>query len=322
MLDLDLYRSIRLTLKPPVQRFIADAYLRFDYRKVDITVEGADRIPEGPVLYAMNHTDNFNYWPFQYWMHRNRQRYTATWVKGKNWEREPVRTFMRLTNNIPIVSRGYLISRDFVATVGRRPSPDEYRVLRDAVDRTAPLPDGMPAELASRSREMFGRTFDARRERYVDGIEGIYTQMMRWFVGLNQWALGMGLDLLVFPEGTRSVRLSRGRIGVAQAALAFGVPVVPIGCSGCDLVYPADSPVSRAGRVHYRVGAPIAPSEFDDLRPATPFEPFTRDAERMHHAAFQAAVDRIMDRIDPLLEARHRRTDGRSDGSTGVDRFL
>ncbi|MFK7988956.1 MAG: lysophospholipid acyltransferase family protein [Sandaracinaceae bacterium] len=322
MLDLDLYRSIRLTLKPPVQRFIADVYLRFDYRKVDIEVHGADRIPEGPVLYAMNHTDNFNYWPFQYWMHRNRNRYTATWVKGKNWEREPVRSFMRLTNNIPIVSRGYLISRDFVAAVGRRPEPDEYRRLRDAVNRGAPLPADLPGALSSLPRDMFGRTFEPRRERYVDGIEAIYTQMMRWFVGLNHWAFGMGLDVLVFPEGTRSVRLSRGRIGVAQAALAFGVPVVPIGCSGCDLVYPTDSAVSKPGRVTYRVGEPILPARFDDLRPAVAFEPFTRDAEHRHHVAFQSVADRIMDAIDPLLDARHQRTDGCSDGSTGVDRFL
>ena len=127
---------------------------------------------------------------------------------------------------------------------------------------------------------------------------------------------------MVFPEGTRSVRLSRGRIGVAQAALAFGVPVVPIGCSGCDRVYPSSSPIARPGRVRYRVGAPIPPADFDDLRPSAPFEPFTRDAERNHHDAFQAVADRIMDRIDPLLDARHRRTDGQSDGSSGVDRFL
>ena len=50
-----------------------------------------------PVIYAMNHTDNFNYWPFQYSLHCAFQRYTATWVKGKNYEGTISSAFMRWT---------------------------------------------------------------------------------------------------------------------------------------------------------------------------------------------------------------------------------
>lgn len=324
MLDLSLFRRIRLNPRPPVQRLIAELFLRPDYRRVRIDVERADRIPDTPVLFAMNHTDNFNYWPLQYWLHRNVGRYTATWVKGKNYEQPAIATFMQWTNNIPIASRGYLITRDFIDTVGRKPKPEEYRAVRDAVNALeAPAHGAVPREVLERPRSMLGRRFDPSREEYAVAIEDLYAQMMRWFVGLNHYALGLGLDLLVFPQGTRSVRLSRGHIGVAQAALAFGVPVVPVGCNNCDLVYPGTSPFAKPGCITYRVGDPIAPRELAELAPPTPFEPFTRASEALHRDRFQRVADRIMEHIDPLLDERHRFTEDRaSDGTSGVDRFL
>lgn len=324
MLDLGLYRRIRLNPRPPVQRFIAEALLRPDYRKVRIDLEHAERVPDTPVLFAMNHTDNFNYWPFQYWMHRHWGRYTATWVKGKNYEHPVIAAFMQWTNNIPIASRGYLITRDFIDTVGRKPKAEEYRALRDAVNGLDDVPAGaVPPEVLERPRDMMGRRFHPGAETYAEALEDLYAQLMRWFVGLNEYALGMGLDVLVFPQGTRSVRLSRGHIGVAQAALAFGVPVVPVGCNNCDLCYPGSSPFAKPGSITYRIGEPILPRELAELGPPIPFEPFTRQAEALHRARFQAVADLIMERIDPLLDERHRfATDRASDGTRGVDRFL
>ena len=323
MLDLSLYRQTRLHLRPRAQRWIADGFLRLDYRNVAVSVEDADRVPEGPVIFAMNHTDNFNYWPFQYWMHRNWGRYTATWVKGKNYEHPVVATFMKATNNIPIASRGYLITRDFKTVMRRRPEAEEYRALRAWVDGDAQEIEAIPEAIRTRSRDLFGRVFAPERETYAEALEATYGALMRWFVGLNERALGMGLDLLVFPQGTRSIRLSRGHIGVAQAALSFGVPVVPVGCNGCDLVYPGTSLFSRPGAVTYRVGAPLRSEDFADLAPAEPFEPFTREAERHHQARFQAVADRIMENIEPLLDERHRFAKGRdSDGTRGTSRFL
>jgi 1-acyl-sn-glycerol-3-phosphate acyltransferase len=324
MLDLALYRRIRLSPRPPLQRLIADLFLRADYRDVRIEVEHAERIPDRPVLFAMNHTDNFNYWPFQYWMHRRWQRYTATWVKGKNYEHPAVAAFMRWTNNIPIASRGYLVTRDFIATTGRRPEAAEYRALRDAVNALAPVPpEAVPAAVLERPRDMLGRRFHPGAESYAEALEALYRQMMRWFVGFNHYALGMGLDLLVFPQGTRSIRLSRGHIGVAQAALALQVPVVPVGCNDCDRLYPGGSALSKAGTVTYRIGEPLTPRELAALGPGVPFEPFTREAEAAHRPRFQAVVDRIMARIDPLLDERHRFSEDRaSDGTRGTARFV
>lgn len=324
MLDLALYDRIQLRRYPPVQRFIADAFLRFDYRNVDIVVEGIERIPAHPVLYAMNHTDNFNYWPLQYSLHRHDERYTATWVKGKNFEHPFVSLFMRSTNNIPIASRGYLVTRDFLATAGRRPDEREYRALRDAVNEGQAISAAdVPRDVLERARDMLGRRFDPARESYAEAMNALFGAMMRRFLDLNRHALDLGLDLLVFPQGTRSVRLSRGHIGVIQAALSLGATVVPVGCNGCDLVYPGRSIVSKPGRVVYRIGEPFSPEDLADLAPAEPFEPFSRDAESRHRGAFQALTDRIMERIDGLLDERHRFTeDGASDGTRGTDRFV
>lgn len=324
MLDLALFDRIRLHRYPPVQRFIAEAFLRFDYRNVDIRVEGIERIPKHPVVYAMNHTDNFNYWPFQYSLHRSDRRYTATWVKGKNFEHPAVSAFMRSTNNIPIASRGYLVTRDFLAVMGRRPEEGEYRALRDAVNDGRELTAAdVPRALLEKPRDMMGRRFVPSRESYPEALNALFGAMMRRFLDLNRHALDIGLDILVFPQGTRSIRLSRGHIGVIQAALALKATVVPVGCNGCDLVYPGRSLVSKPGCVVYRIGQPFAPEDFSDLAPREAFEPFSRQAELRHREAFQALTDRIMDRIDGLLDERHRFTEDRaSDGTRGTDRFV
>ena len=323
VLDLTLYDRIRLRSKPPVQRLIEDWFLRFDYRKLDLRVEGLERIPPRPVVYAMNHTDNFNYWPFQYYLHRERERYTATWVKGKNWEDVATATFMRLTNNIPIASRGYLITRDFLNVMGRRPEPEEYRALRDAVDDGQPVSGPVPEAVLQKPRDMMGHRFDPTRERWSAALRGVLAEMNRRFVRLNEQAHWMGLDILVFPQGTRSVRLSRGHIGLAELVLHLGATLVPVGCNGSDLVYTGRSLRSEPGRIVYRIGEPMYPDDFADIAPRVPFVPFTSEAEAAHRDAFQEVVDRVMLRIDGLVDERHRfSTDLASDGTRGTDRFL
>ncbi|MDH5491986.1 MAG: 1-acyl-sn-glycerol-3-phosphate acyltransferase [Myxococcales bacterium] len=323
MLNLALLEGIRLHRRPRAQRWLADGFLRFDYRKVDLVVEGLARIPAHPVIYAMNHTDNFSYWPFQYTLHRRFQRYTATWVKGKNFEQPAVSTFMRMTNNIPLASRGYLISRDFASTLGRRPEEQEYRRLRDALDAPERPAGGFPAALLETPRDILGRRFEPSRETYFEALDALYARMSERFVELNERAMGLGLDVLVYPQGSRSVRLSSGHIGIAEIALHLGATIVPVGCSNGDLIYPSRSPFARPGRIVYRVGEPISPSEQRRFAPPGPFIPLSRDAEREHRPRFQALVDLIMQRIDGLVDERHRYGgDLQSDGSQGMERFL
>lgn len=323
MLDLALLDSTRLHRRPLAQRLIADGFLRFDYRKIELVVEGAERIPDRPVIYAMNHTDDFSYWPIQYHLHRTVGRYTATWVKGKNYEHPVLRTFLRSTNNIPIPSRGYLLTRDFMRTMGRSPNDAEYRAIRDAVNDLATPAGELPRELVGVKRDMLGRTFDPSVEPYEVAIEALFLSLMDRFVQLNERARDIGLDLLVFPQGTRSRRLSRGHIGLGQMALHLGMPIVPVGCSGGDVIYPTRSPFCSPGRVVYRVGAPIEPSELAAFAVPAGTKPFDRTSETQYRARYQALVDHVMDRIDGLLDDSYQYgEDGRSDGTTGTARFV
>ncbi len=323
MLDQALLDSTRLTRKPWAHRLLADGFLRQNYRKIELIVEGDEHIPTTPVIYAMNHTDDFSYWPFQYHLHRRFGRYTATWVKGKNYEHPVLRTFMRATNNIPIPSRGYLITRDFVNATGRKPSDEEYRLVRDAVNDLSPPKGTLPEALVGRARDMLGRRFDPRAESYGLALETLFQQMMRRFVELNAEALATGLDLLVFPQGTRSRRLSRGHIGLAQLAVYLGAAIVPVGCSGGDVIYPKRSPLCQPGRVIYRIGKPISPSELARFGVPAGSQPFERASETEHRAQYQALVDHVMDRIDELLDEPYRYSeDAKSDGSFGTSRFV
>jgi 1-acyl-sn-glycerol-3-phosphate acyltransferase len=67
----------------------------------------------------------------------------------------------------------------------------------------------------------------------------------------------------VYPEGTRSPdgRLYRGRTGAARLALAAGVPIIPVGMIGTDVVQPIGQPYPRPfkgrGNVTIKFGKPI-----------------------------------------------------------------
>src|SRR5690606_9766442 len=136
--------------------------------------------PRTPVIFAMNHTDRYNYFPFQVYIWKNASRYTATWVKGKYYEHTLVASFMEMTNQLPTVSRGYLITKDFLATLGRPPSEEEYGALRARVDAAAFGRDvstdraALPAALFDRPRDMLGRAFDPSAESYEQAVNALF----------------------------------------------------------------------------------------------------------------------------------------------------
>ena len=72
MIDIDYLKKINLVSRPLGQRFVGNFLLLPNYHlfaKVDIEIVNRERIPRGEnVIFAMNHTDRFNYWPFQYKM--------------------------------------------------------------------------------------------------------------------------------------------------------------------------------------------------------------------------------------------------------------
>lgn len=330
MLDLDRLDRIRLSVAPRVQRAVAYGVLIPNYewsRRVRTRFEGEERIPDEPVVFAMNHTDRYNYWPFQLYHYKRHGRFTATWVKGKYYENPVVGAFMELTNNIPTVSRGYLLTKDFVEVLGRRPEPSEYDALRRWVDAeaagTPSDPPDVPRALLETPRSILGRRFWPHRETYARAIDQLFRAMMRRFVELNEEALALGLDILVFPQGTRSIRLSKGHVGVAQIAMHLDRTVVPVGCNGSDRVYPSSSPIARSGDIVYRFGEPIRRADAPAWVPQGSFTPFTAEAERDHGEAFTRYVDEVMDRIDGLLDERYRfGADEESGGVSGSSRFL
>jgi 1-acyl-sn-glycerol-3-phosphate acyltransferase len=336
MLDLNRLERIQLSPNPVGQKVFGTLVLMPNYDlppRVQIDIEGFDKVPDEPVIYAMNHTDRYNYWPFQYRLWRTYDRYTSTWVKGKYYENELVGKFLELTNNLPTVSRGYIIARDFKAVCDRSPTGEEYRALRTAVDVAAGVkqaPDDMvdPAEVVARAilerpRNVLGRRFSPGREEYTTYVNELFRQMMRVFVDLNCEAFDKGLDLLVFPQGTRSIRLLRGRIGLAQMALYLKKTVVPIGCNGSDTVYTGNAPVGHGGHIVYRVGEPLRYEEMSEFHVDEDFEPFTAAAENKHRDKFQGFVDVVMERINGLVEPRYRfAEDLDGDGLAGSERFI
>src|SRR5262245_45752327 len=118
MLDLARLERLRLRRRPVAQILIAQLILRLDYtlpRRTHIELSGYENLPrDRGVILAMNHTDRYNYWPLQYQLYRQGfARFTATWVKGKYYENRLMGGFMDRTNNIPLPSRGFLITTEF-----------------------------------------------------------------------------------------------------------------------------------------------------------------------------------------------------------------
>jgi 1-acyl-sn-glycerol-3-phosphate acyltransferase len=334
MLDLPRLKRIRLMKRPIGQVFFGHTVLTPNYKYlpgVDIQVEGIEKIPNEPVIYAMNHTDRFNYFPFMYRMWKLKQRFMTVWVKGKNYESPFVGTFMELTSNLPTVSRGYIIAKDFTLTMERRPTQAEYDALRALVNKeSAPGEDpgtadvsAVPEELFKIKRNILGIDFDPSECSYAVAVNRVFAAMMVEFVRLNERSFELGLDLLVFPQGTRSIRLPRGRIGMMQVALRYKKTIVPIGCNGCDLVYTRSFPIGKSGTIVYRVGDPIRYEDLSEFHIDEDYAPFSAEAEQKHRDKFQGAVDFVMARINDLLDPEYQSSDDlQSTGVRGTARFM
>ena len=184
MLDLPRLERLRLVRYPVSQRFFG-CLLHANYRwwpGVRLALEDAERIPDEPVIFAMNHTDRYNYLPFQYLLWQAFDRFTATWVKGKYYENALLAQFMESMDQLPTVSRGYLITRDFVGVhgahadrpgstscCGRRRCARGRRTRRDArAARGA-------GDAARKPRNPFGCRFDPAR----GGLRGLHLLGLR-----------------------------------------------------------------------------------------------------------------------------------------------
>ncbi|MCB9522464.1 MAG: 1-acyl-sn-glycerol-3-phosphate acyltransferase [Myxococcales bacterium] len=320
MLDLDRLKALSIRKTPWGQLAMANLALSVDYRlprRTRIALEGLEHLPDRPVFFAMNHTDRYNYWPFQYQLYRAGHGFTAAWVKGKYYENRLMGWFMDSCTNIPLPSRGYVATTEFRKQVGRLPDEAEYRALRDLVDGGDPagLPDGVQMFVEERGGPLTVRA----------DFEALWAQMVGEVVRLNREAIAQGHSPLVFPQGTRSKRLSKGHVGMAQMSQLLGVDIVPVGCNGSDKAYPGGSPFSKGGEIVYRIGPPITLDgpEIGQFRVRAPFTPFTREAMIRHAADFLGVTAVVMDRINVLLDPEYQfSADRSSDGVQGVNRFV
>ena len=318
--------GLEVSGRPLGQRIWGSTALYLNYEwfpGVDIQLVDTDKICEESAIIAMNHTDRFNYWPFQYQLWRDLNRFTGTWVKGKYYQNKFISKLLEITNNIPTVSKGYIITSDFKALFDRRPENDEYRFLRDrvdAVDEQGTETDRRQPQdkfeilkpLFTESRDLLEYPFDPDKESYEEAVLSLYREMMSRFVELNVQAIERGADLLIFPEGTRSRRLKDGRLGLAEMATYLEVPIIPVGCNGSDRVYPGDSPWAKAGKITYRIGDPISVERVREVKPDEDFTPFIdRPGDR---SSLKALTEDVMERINRLLDPEYQREE-----STGVE---
>lgn len=347
MLDLTCLKQLRLRKAPWTHRVMGSIFLAANYRfgpGVQVCVEGAENLPSGGAILAMNHTDRYNYWPMQYYLYHTHQRFTATWVKGKYFKNPILGHLLQSSNNIPAVSRGYLIGQDFFDLLGRKPNAQEYRSLRSWIDMAAAKPDTdlqhppksieghtIPSAIASTSRNILGMHFDPKATTYPHAIQNLYVQMMAHFAEINRQALALNLFIIVFPQGTRSQRLSKGHSGLVQLAMATEAPVIPVGCAGSDKIYPGSSPWASSGEVCYRIGEAMhftpADLKTDGSNPmdADGFSAFDPTIEHKHREGLQRCTQHMMQRIHALLPEEYGyASDGHahSDGVVGSERFL
>ncbi len=327
MLDLARLERIKLRRRPPMQILIAQLILRFDYslpRPTAIKLEGVDNIPrDRGIIFAMNHTDRYNYWPFQYQMYRQAlPRFTATWVKGKYYENKMMGAFMDSTNNIPLPSRGYVITTEFRKAHGRVPNEAEYRALRELVDGQGDAAKVAAGGAAVAALIEKGGPAATYRERF----DALFMSMMAQVTRLTREALfERELNVLIFPQGTRSKRLSRGHAGMMQMAQHLGAAIVPVGCNGSDRAYPGGSPLSKGGKIVYRIGKPLELDgpELGAFRVTEPFVPFSAAAGERFGGPFKAATDVVMEHINALLDPEYQFSeDLASDGVEAINRFV
>lgn len=126
---------------------------------------------------------------------------------------------------------------------------------------------------------------------------------------LAQRILDQGHILFVFPEGTRSPdgALQEARDGIAVLALRTGAPIVPLGISGSNRVWPKGQKLPHpGGHVTIRVGTPFRPA---DLLPP--------DTDR--RTAKGLVTTMIMERIAALLPRAQRGVYGRAVPSAAPD---
>jgi 1-acyl-sn-glycerol-3-phosphate acyltransferase len=76
-----------------------------------------------------------------------------------------------------------------------------------------------------------------------------------------------GKTVLIFPEGTRAASdaIAEFKSGGFHLAKAASVPIIPVGLRGTRAIGPRNSLLFWPGKIEVHIGAPLKPSEIDEL---------------------------------------------------------
>ena len=320
MIDLGYLARYRILPSAPWQRAVAAAYQPLERLTRTRLIFHDFQPPPRPVIYASNSSQKYDFLTFRSAMWA-RDLPVATITKAKNYHVAWMRPVMENTGVVPLASKGYVILRDATAALGRRPTEDEYRALRDHLDRDEPLPDAPPfLTLRTRPRDILGRPFDPATTSLRAAWQAVYSALLGEAVRLCREAVAAGHSIHIYPEGTVSSRLSAGRIGAMMFAQSLGLPIVPVGISGAREAFRGATPLLRGGTIDFRFGAAYRP-DLSDL-PAD-FRAFDPAHERRDRDVLQRATDDLMTRINGLLAPDYQRRDDHvPDGTRGTKRFL
>jgi 1-acyl-sn-glycerol-3-phosphate acyltransferase len=300
---LERLKEMHLPRVPYMQILIARTYLALDYRfpkPTTLSIDGLEKMEHGrPFLVAMNHTDRYNYAPFMAHLDKVGLPPLAPWVKGKYYLKPWLATLLLWCACTPVPSRGFLLTLDWLARMNRPPREDEYRQLRLIGDGL-----GQEDELLPGVAEYLMKAPGGGREEFFPLFQEHFESLSAALVRINVEALELGYRPLIFPQGTRSKRLTPGFSGIVQMALHLKVPILPVAVSGSEKLYPGNRALSKGGHVHYTIGELYDPSREEGA--PTDFMPLTIAASRQHGEAFSELTTRLMDRLNDLLPEEYQ----------------
>ena len=140
-------------------------------------------------------------------------------------------------------------------------------------------------------------------------VRGYYEEVMAKVAELSRIALcEKNLNLIIFPEGTRSLKLAEGRTGLAQLALHTEKQIVPVACNNSEQVYRGSLPFARSGRITYRIGEPLSVHDrLRDFRIREPFRLLSRESQQRYREHFEGVTRIVMESIERMLDEKYRR---------------
>jgi 1-acyl-sn-glycerol-3-phosphate acyltransferase len=298
---------------------IANAIFTFT-PKTRVVFENEQILRRGQFIIATNHTHKMDFLPLRApLLYRGYE--FVSWVKARAYKDPAMGTFLKYTGNVPISSRGYLIAADYWDLFGERPTEEEYRALRDHVDKSKPLPDGERyLALQNTPRRMLGLFFHPNTFTYQHAIQQLYYELMQIALRMTRQAIHRGAHVQIYPQGAVSSRLTRGYNGIIHASLALGLPIVPVGISGCREVFVNGGPRTGPGDIIVRFGEPY---EIDRSTLPSDLRPFHPEDEARYRDLLRSHVDVVMDRLNDTLEPDYQRiSEDFYDGKEGLDRFF